>query len=261
MRTARGYAPFATSADQDALLDAVVAAAVAPGAVAVFDLDGCLFDTRHRQVHILREHASRTGALDLYRVQTEHFRDWDLRRTLSNAGLDAARIEALYEPLMADWTRGFFSSSYVVHDNAMPGAAALVWRVYRTGAQVVYLTGRHDEMRAGTEDALLRFGFPYRRPRTALLVKPDFHTPDVDFKGEALREVETLGRPTVFLDNEPANVNLFRQKHPGAFVVWVETDHSPRPDRPDAEIPGLRGFLRTDAPGAEPWGGAAPSAG
>ena len=95
MARARGYSPFETSPEQDALLDEIVSHAGTTGAqgVGVFDLDGCLFDTRPRQVHIFREFASQTGALDLYAVKAESFKDWDLGNTLRNAGLAESRIE------------------------------------------------------------------------------------------------------------------------------------------------------------------------
>ena len=105
MRRARGYAPLHVSAEQDALLERLVArakqaaeAATASGglAVGVFDLDGCLFDTRHRQIQILRELGSREGLPELYRVAPEHFVGWDLAATLTASGLSDARAQQLY---------------------------------------------------------------------------------------------------------------------------------------------------------------------
>lgn len=244
-RRARGYQPLHRSAEQSALLARVVAFAEAnAGAVGVFDLDGCVFDTRPRQIHIFRELASARGWPELYAVTPEHFVDWDHARTLRNAGIEAGRVAELLPAVREAFYQSFFKGEYVLHDHAMPGAAQLVWACYRAGLVIVYLTGRHEDMRAHTEIALGRFGFPWARPRTHLLVKPDFSTSDLAFKGEALREVGLLGRPALFLDNEPANINLFHAAHPEALCVWVETDHSPRPDEPHPEIPGLRGFLR-----------------
>lgn len=240
------------SAEQDALLDRLLhqagrAAEAAGGsggaAVGVFDLDGCLFDTRHRQIQILRELASRGGLPELYRVSPEHFVGWDLRATLEAAGLSAARVRKLYPTVRAAFDAHFFLSDYVLYDHAMPGAAALVWRCYQAGLRIVYLTGRHEEMRPGTEAALRRHGFPWGRPRTDLIMKPDFHTPDLAFKTEASRELRLIGAPALFLDNEPANVNHFAEAQPDALVVWVETDHSPAPITPLPHLPALRGFL------------------
>jgi phosphoserine phosphatase len=208
------------------------------GAVAAFDLDGCLFDTRPRQVHIFREYASRTGQLALYKVEARHFRDWDLGHTLANAGVEGVPLG----PLRDYWARAFFSSAYVLHDHALPGAAALVHAVRDAGVHVVYLTGRDDGMRPGTEEALRRFGFPLDVPRATLLTKPRFDMDDTLFKESALETLARLGRVVLYVDNEPANVNLFQDRHPDALVVFVETDHSPRPDRPHGKIPWLRSF-------------------
>ena len=90
MPRARGYSPYESSTDQDQLLDSIVENSKTHGSegVGVFDLDGCLFDTRSRQVHIFREYASHTGALELYSVEAIHFKDWDLGNTMRNAGID-----------------------------------------------------------------------------------------------------------------------------------------------------------------------------
>lgn len=246
MPRARGYAPFATSPENDALLDRVVAHAEAcgRGAVAVFDLDGCLFDTRPRQVHIFRELGAREGWPGLYRVTVDHFVDWSLRGTLTRAGLDPGWVEAVYPRVRDFWEKRFFTSEYVLYDHAMPGAVELVRRVHAAGVHVVYLTGRDVGMAPGTEAALHRFGFPLATERCTLLVKPDAKVDDTKFKEEALRRLDGLGQVVLYLDNEPANVNMYRRLHPEALVVFVETDHSPRPDEPDPAIPWLRSFLR-----------------
>ncbi len=249
MARARGYSPYESSTEQDALLDSIVATAASFGAggVGVFDLDGCLFDTRSRQVHIFREFASRTGALDLYCVAAVHFKDWDLGNTLRNAGLAESRIEAVLDDLKAFWFERFFTSRYVQFDHAMPGAVELVNRCRATGLKIVYLTGRDETMRAGTEESLKGFGFPIDGDECRLIVKPDFETDDTEFKDAALQTIAAMAKPVIFLDNEPANVNKFHERYPTAQVVFVETDHSPRPDEPDASLSWLRSFSRTDA--------------
>lgn len=246
MARARGYDPLHLSAENDARLDEILAHArrARAGAVAVFDLDGCLFDTRPRQVQILRVFASREGLPELYRVNVDHFHDWSLRATLVRAGLDAAWVEVVYPRLRRWWERTFFTSEYVVYDHAMPGAAALVREVHEAGLQVVYLTGRDVGMAPGTEASLRRFGFPFATERVTLLTKPDHRVDDTTFKEQALVGVDRMGEVVLYLDNEPANVNLYRRLHPGALVVFVETDHSPRPDEPDPGIPWLRSFVR-----------------
>jgi hypothetical protein len=234
---ARGAEPLFASAEQDALLDRIAATAV-PGSVGVFDLDGCLFDNRPRQIRILRELASRENLPELYRVEAQHFRDWSLAHTFANAGVP----EHLVPRAEAEWKRRFFTSEYVRYDHAMPGAAALVRGCYGSGMRVIYFTGRDDSMRPGTEEALERFGFPYRDPAVQLVTKPRSDLDDVAFKTEAL---EHLGPVHLYVDNEPANVNVVHARHPKALVVFFESDHSDRPDEPHPDLPWLRSFVRT----------------
>lgn len=244
---AAGHTPLHTSVAQDAVLDRILdrARAAGRGGVGVFDLDGCLFDNRRRQVRILRELASQTGWHALYRVRPEHITDWDLRATLTRAGVPEAFLDAHFRVVRGHWFRCFFRSEYCVHDHAMPGAAALVRECARLGLAVVYLTARHEEMRAGTEQALRDFGFPTGRPRTALLLKPTFYGDDIAYKDEMAEAARTWGEPVLFLDNEPRNVNLYRERFPEALTVFVDTDHSPDPTEPHPELPRIRGFLRT----------------
>jgi hypothetical protein len=245
MARARGYAPLEATPDSIALVERIATHAreSGPGAVAVFDLDGCLFDTRPRQVRIFRELANRAGLDALYKVREEHFVDWSLDTTMRNAGLEESFVATHRDTVRSWWARHFFTSAYVEHDHAMPGAPVLVRAVHESGVHVVYLTGRDTTMKAGTERSLRAWGFPYDVTRTTLLVKPTFEMDDTEFKEGALAHVETLGRVVLYLDNEPANVNVFRRVHPESLVVFVETDHSPRPDEPDASLPWLRSFL------------------
>jgi hypothetical protein len=235
---ARGAEPLFASAEQDALLDRIAATAV-PGSVGIFDLDGCLFDNRPRQIRILRELASRANLPDLYRVEAHHFRDWSLAHTFANAGVP----QELVPRAEAEWKQRFFTSEYVRHDHAMPGAAALVRACYGSGMRVIYLTGRDYSMRPGTEEAFHRFGLPYRDGANAQLVtKPRSDLDDVAFKTKALEE---LGPVHLYVDNEPANVNVAHARHPDALVVFFESDHSDRPDEPHPDLPWLRSFVRT----------------
>ena len=246
MARARGYSPFESSPEQDVLLDSIEATASEHGAggVGVFDLDGCLFDTRSRQVHIFREFASKAGALELYSVEAKHFKDWDLGNTLRNAGVSASCISNVLDELKTFWFDRFFTSRYVSFDHAMPGAVDLVQRCRAKGLKIVYLTGRDETMRAGTEGSLRGFGFPLDGQECRLMVKPDFETDDTEFKDAALLAIAKMGQPVLFMDNEPANVNKFKDRYPEAQVVFVETDHSPRPDEPYEGLPWLRSFSR-----------------
>jgi hypothetical protein len=239
------YTPFHQSSSQTQVLDQILQRARNSGAtgVAVIDLDGCLFDTRPRQTQIYRELAGQEDWDDLAQIQPDHFKDWSIPNTLSNIGLSPERVNEIKGAVNAYWFKTFFTSTYVLYDHAMPGGPALVRALKAEGTYIVYLTGRDETMRAGTEASLVRFGFPLG-DRATLIVKPDFETDDTLFKAEALKTIAGFGEPIIFLDNEPSNVNRFKDDHPEALVVFVETDHSPKPIDPYASLPRIKGFLR-----------------
>jgi len=245
----RGYAPRASSLYQDALLDRMISYA-REETVGVFDLDGCLFDTRTRQVAIFREFAAQYQIFELLMVREEHFIDWSLQNTLKNIGLSATRIAEIVPLLEEFWFPRFFGSRYASKDPAMPGAVALVQACHQRGMTIVYLTGRHHEMRAGTIEALLAYGFPYDPPKAQLITKPALRMDDTEYKSHALAQISQLGQPTLFIDNEPSNVNAFFRAFPDALTVFIESDHSPKPDRPAVEIPWIRSFYRSSWPNA-----------
>lgn len=249
LRRARGYAPMEWNAGSASVLSGVIdrigVCANEGGAPVIgFDLDGCLFDTRPRQVHIFRELAGQRGLDALYQVAVEHFRDWSLPNTLANAGISAGWI-AEHEPEVREfWAKRFFHTDYMTLDHAMPGAPAFVRACAEADGMIVYLTGRDHGMRPGTEAALRRFGFPLDMPLARLITKPRFDMDDTEFKESAMETIATLGNVVAYFDNEPANVNLFAARHPEAVVVFVETDHSPKPVEPNAQIPWIRSFMR-----------------
>ena len=249
---ARGYKPFGTNLEQDALLDRIVSHADV-GTVGVFDLDGCLFDTRIRLVTIFHEFASVKGVEGRYFAFAERgdFTDWDLKKPLRKYGMPEHEIDAMFKEFIDFWWERFFSDEYVAWDDPMPGATDLVQACYARGMHIVYLTGRDIKMRKGTEQALRRCGFPYGIDRTVLFTKPKFEMEDTAYKMDALEEIAKLGTVMVSIDNEPANINRMSERFPDALCVHIETDHSFREDRPDKQIPRLRSFYRTTWPLAE----------
>lgn len=246
------YQPERTSPEQDRVLTRILrhASGLGPDAVAVFDLDGCLFDNRPRQVAVFHDFARALGAPELLAVQEQHILDWSLAGAMRQAGVSEDRVQELRRPF-TDWFREhFFSGRHVGLDRAMPGAVRLVDSVVAQGVAPVFLTGRIGPMRASTERALRRAGFPLRPDASNLLVKPDHGVSDTDFKQSALRRIRTMGRPGLFLDNEPGNLNMFIAQHPDALVVWLRTDHSPKAPPVHERALGIDGFLYTR--GADP---------
>ena len=250
MKRSRGYAPRASSSYQDELLDHMLTYAN-EDSVGVFDLDGCLFDTRTRQVAIFREFASQQEAFALLDIQEEHFVDWSLENTLHHMGLARQRMAEILPALRKFWAPRFFDGAYASKDPAMPGAVSFVQACHQQGMSIVYLTGRHHEMRDGTIAALQSYGFPYHPPTAQLITKPNPHMDDTEYKADALEQILQLGRPMLFIDNEPSNVNAFHAACPDACTVFIESDHSPKPILPHIEIPWIRSFYRSHWPKAD----------
>jgi len=244
----RGTTPLFTSAAQDGVLDQLLghARGAADGSVAVCDLDGCLLDNRPRQVAIVQEVGSREGWHELARVQAEHMRNWRMRDTLLHAGLDRRRIRMMLKAVEDHWWKCFFTSEYAALDLAMPGAARLVGQLQEAGIGIVYLTGRPEEMRPGTEAVLRRFGFPLDDGGAELMMKPSAEMEDRLWKGVALPKIAQTRRPVLFMDNEPANIYVCQKRATDALCVFVETSHSETLPEPGPEVLRLRGFLRTD---------------
>src|SRR5690349_4270924 len=118
-------------------------------AIVAFDLDSTLLDNRPRQAQLLREYGAGAG-LALAQHTAEHWMGWDARIAMANAGLAPELVEAHVGPFRAFWRERFFTSEYCVLDRAIAGAADFVAEVLARGARVHYVTGRHEEMRAGT---------------------------------------------------------------------------------------------------------------
>lgn len=247
---ARGYKPFGACATQDAVLDQMIATAQ-EGSVGIFDLDGCVFDTRPRQSLIFREYGVKHGVPECLHIEDKHFLNWDLKKPFRLLGIAPERIEEIFPELEKFWRERFFTSEYVLRDIVMPGAFQLLWECYHRGMTIVYLTGRDHNMRRGTEECLRWFGLPYDIERTHLITKPVFSMQDTAYKMDAVEQIESYGEVVLTIDNEPSNINAFAKRCPSALSVFMETDHSFRKDTPDSSIPRIRSFYRTTWFGAE----------
>ncbi len=222
------------------VLDGILARARALGerAVLIFDLDSTLFDNRPRQVVILREFGLARGLPALAANTLQHWRSgWDIPGAMRAVGLSAEEVEALSSEFKEFWRQRFFSSDYCDHDTEIVGASAFLREVQGPGATLVYLTGRHEEMRAGTVRAMKRSGMPTPERRVHLMMKPSLREDDDAFKSLAHRHVRDLGTVVAAFDNEPTHANGFRRSFPEARVVHLATDHSGRP------VPLLEGIV------------------
>jgi phosphoglycolate phosphatase-like HAD superfamily hydrolase len=197
-------------------------------AVVVFDLDGCLFDNGPRTWEILDEFAESTGRASV-RTGLERLPRRGLPYTLEDIFAKAGVTDpAVVQAAKPFWMKRFFTDDYIKYDVPNVGAVGYVKSLYGAGATVVYLTGRDAPgMLVGTEASLRQHAFPVGVAHCVTVTKPDFETPDVTFKQDALPFVDTLGTVVGAFDNEPGNCNVFRRRWSEAEVVLLDTTHSP----------------------------------
>jgi len=200
-----------------------------PPAAAIFDLDSTLLDNRPRQARIMREFGDAHGIPELSAGRPEHWTGWSLTAALIAAGLSRERAAALHGDYRAFWEQRFFTSDYCAIDTALAGAPAFVRAVAATGVRVLYVTGRHEGMRAGTETSMLDAGFPDPDgDAVRLIMKPALQEEDDDFKERMHPKLAELGRIVAVFDNEPAHINGYRAAFPDALSIHLATDHSLR---------------------------------
>jgi len=213
-------------------LKAVLARAksMGQGAVFIFDLDSTLFDNKPRQARILREFGQARGIASLSACRAGHFSSgWDLRAAMRNCGLTADEAERIHPEAKRFWLERFFTSDYCIEDIAVAGAPQFLKAVADTGATICYVSGRPEQMKSGTLDAMRKCGFPMPGKGVHLILKASPSIHDDDFKREAHRQIAGLGEVVAAFDNEPTHVNDYRRSFPEATVVHLATDHSGRP--------------------------------
>lgn len=211
--------------------------------VVVFDLDHTLFDNGPRTWEILREYASAASRNDLLSALDALPRlglPYLLSETLTMCNLYE---DALHDAALKYWFDRFFTDEYQKHDVPLPGAVAFAEQLYGAGATLVYLSGRDSPgMLVGCTESLRTHRFPVGLARTAIVLKPDFETPDIDFKTSAVEYIRTQGTVIATFDNEPANCNLFHSAWPEAANVFLDTAHAPNPPPLSEGMLHLRDF-------------------
>jgi len=233
-------------AAQKTALDAVLAdVAAAPGLV-VFDLDDTVFSTNDRHLRILREYSDVIASRDpeasaILRAIARESLQYQIVQTAAAAGV----AEAVTKDLRDFWFARFFQDRYLLEDTPVPGAPAFCAEVLSRGGTVVYVTGRDERMREGTENSFVNHGFPQPDGKSVrLMLKPKFDTPDHAFKSETLVVLGKLGRVAASFENEPTHINMFREAFPKGKHFLLETKHSGRPVIPHADVVRIKDFRR-----------------
>jgi len=218
--------------------------------LAIFDLDGTLFDNRPRTVEILQLAAkglplSSPDAARLSQLAPSNF-EYSIRDALVSA-----HVDDIHWALSA-WAKGFFSNDYLPFDEPYPGSVELVHELYARGAHIVYLSGRDEpQMGTGTRKSLRDCGFPFDVPRTSLILKPDARLDDVAWKSSVIEQQFAHGASALAaFDNEPANCNSFVLHCPNAWVYLVDTGHTLDAPAADPRVIALTEFVAPGALGA-----------
>jgi beta-phosphoglucomutase-like phosphatase (HAD superfamily) len=226
---------FDIASDWPRALEDILARARTLGsrAVVAFDLDSTVFDNRPRQARIIREFGQAFGIPELTRCKGEFFDSgWDMRAAFRNCGLSREETDRVFPKARTFWVERFFTGPYCLEDEAIDGAGEFLTRVAESGAQLAYVTGRHEEMREGSVGCMQRHGYPLPDGRRVhLLMKPKLELNDDAHKREAHARLGDLGQVIAAFDNEPTHANDYRRKFPEATVVHLATDHSGRPVR------------------------------
>ncbi len=206
--------------------------------VAVFDLDSTLFTTGPRNWAILQEFVNAPGrealAREVATLRPEEI-GWNIQDCLKERGIGDA---PLWSEIRRFWTQRFFTDEYVMHDRALPGAAAFVDACHSRGALIYYLTGRHvGGMEVGTVRTLRSEGFPFWRGRCVLHLKPSIDMSDTAFKDDAISDLRSWhGEVVASFENEPGNANMFLRAFPEALHFLLTTVHSPGAEAPNPAL-------------------------
>ena len=218
-------------------------------AICVFDLDSTLLNNHQRQARIFREYGQAHSDPRFLLCTQAHVVSWDLRDAARLLGLSKEEAEAQHAALREFWLPRFFTSDYCQGDTPVLGARQFLDEVLLTGGRIIYVTGRHTAMAAGTQESFRRAGFPMPAgkgatwpARVELWLKPDEAQADDAWKEQCHKALAQQGGIAMAFDNEPAHVNGYKERFPEAAVVHLDTDHSRRPIQVRDDIPSVLDF-------------------
>lgn len=210
----------------------------------IFDLDSTVFDNRPRQARILREYGEAHGLPKLRACEAWHFEDgWDITAPIEFFGYSKEDREKHKKTLWPFWEERFFTSEYCKEDVEVLGAPAFVRKVADFGTRIIYLTGRMELMRPGTEARLVERGFPAPDGHGVhLWMKPTKEEDDIAFKVGLHPRAPAVGEVLGVFENEPRHVNAFLRSFPKSTVFHVVSDYSGHPEPVDEKAVSIPHF-------------------
>jgi hypothetical protein len=204
--------------------------------LAVFDLDSTLFDLTLRISKIIEDFWKNPANCTKYPAECESLKkfvlyphEWGIMEGLNRVGLGRPEYFEFQRAVHEHWAACFFSGSHLHHDEPLPGARDYVKALLKTGAHIMYLTGRDiPRMMEGTVRVLKEQGFPVDEPNVEVVLKPEADMDDARFKADILK-ISDANYETIWLfENEPVNLNLVAKELPKIGLVFIESTHSGR---------------------------------
>jgi phosphoglycolate phosphatase-like HAD superfamily hydrolase len=204
--------------------------------VAIFDLDGTVFDVTYRSMEIVRRFVSQPETRERFPVQAAAADKlghgdylYSLDASLANAGIDHYSEHAAEFLRAAEnyWYDCFFTDEYLAFDRPYPGAVECVKFLQSNGVHIAYLSGRDiPNMSKGTIESLERYGLPHTGDGVMICLKPAYGQDDVLFKRQSLESIRRYGEIIATFDNEPANVGMFLEEFPDAMNFHFDTHYA-----------------------------------
>ncbi|MFN8575996.1 MAG: HAD family hydrolase [Candidatus Sericytochromatia bacterium] len=209
----------------------------------LFDLDSTLFDNSPRVYKIIQDFIEEHR--DIYPEHTEKMsyirrQDivWGIKENLKKINV---HDEELVNKVIRYWYERFFSNDYII-DVPLSGSCQFVKDLESSGVKIVYLTGRFESMREGTEKNLLEHGFPLYENGENLVLKPNPKISDEEFKHQSMESMRKFGDMLAGFENEPINSNIFQEHYPEADIFFLETNHSLNPPNLNEKIHTIKNF-------------------
>lgn len=214
--------------------------------LAVFDLDSTLFDVSPRTQKILQDFTREEKIQKIYPMELTSLEkvnvqssDWGVKEAIKRTQLKATLD--FFEAVREYWIEHFFSDFYLHYDHPYDGAVEFVQNLARSGAKIIYLTGRDIErMGKATPEVLNKWKFPIEDP-SDVIMKPKKGMSDSQFKLEIMQELHSQYPETWFFENEPANILLIEKHLPTIKIIFFDSTHSGRADIP-FHLPKLKNF-------------------
>jgi len=214
---------------------------VRPGDVVVTDVDYSVVDPRPRTQGAVRAFGMGRWALRLM--------GWDGTETAARLG----HGRATQRRFQGFWNDFFWSPDHLELDRALATAEVLA-RAKAAGAEILYLTGRNDELNLKTQERLAALGFP-----DAHNVRTKREGEDtILFKEGWLRRLQAEGKRVLFYMSEsPDEIEAARRANvPVLFVRGIPRySAEARFKTPTPEIRGVRRISRLRWPPRAASGG------